>query len=211
MATSNHKHSRRASEGAEASCMCAFPDRLLHPAKEANQLGKDVTVISVGPTGNLETRKSGKPLMIAQVDSHKPKPKELNAEFCTHQLCSSCLELPRLLQSGEESELQTIDSLHASAETCPCCAIFFNTIPQWQTFVPDNTRKVSIAPTRHLRAEELVLDVFNVKSGLLLRGVQLHFPSIEYGSRPSIRQGDLALVARHGSSYGISMTQVQPN
>lgn len=200
MAPSHHAPLRRLSEGAETSCMCAFPDRLLHSIKNTSQLSEDLIVVSVGPTGNLETRESGKPLMVTQVNEHKLEPDWLRPDFCSSPLCSICSELQSILQSDQESELQTFDSIRASAETCPCCAIISNAVPQWQTFVPDNTRPVSIAPTKHHRVEEILIDVFNIEPGRFLTGVRLKFPSMEYGTRPSIRQGNLALCTRHGSS-----------
>lgn len=200
MEHSHHSHRRRASEGDMPSCMCAFPDRLLHYVNDNSRFGEDTIVLTVGPTGNLEMRQSGQPLLIHQLESHRTEPKELNEELCRHQLCSICQELPQKLRSGKESELQTAEVLHASAETCPCCAIIVNAVPQWETFVPDNARKVSIVPKQHPRKQQLLLDVFDVSPGLLLTGVSLHFPSIEYGNRPAIREGNLSLCTTNSAS-----------
>lgn len=176
------------------------PDKLLQPAKIANTNGRELVNVSIGPTGYLELRSPGKQLRVIPPRKRKYTPTDLDQELYSRPLCTTCSKIPALLHSSDGAQLLAFDPLQESAKACASCFLILSAAPQLETFVPDNTRAVTISPTKHTRREEVQVETFGIQPRLFLTGVRLDFPSTEYGTQPSIRETRLALLANHGMS-----------
>ena len=110
---------------------------------------KGATLMTLRPSGNVESYTPGKPLKISRrnlIESCQPS-QILEGEFCRRPVCAVCakLDISRLTAGKIDIPYHaTFDALRASAVHCPLCALFLNSLLEPESFQPDDRRSLVV-------------------------------------------------------------------
>lgn len=110
---------------------------------------KGATLMTLRPSGNIESYTPGKPLKISRrnlIESYQPS-QILEEEFCRQPLCVVCTKLDIFKLTTSKVNIPhhaTFNDLRASAVHCPLCTLFLNSLLEPESFQPDDRRSLVV-------------------------------------------------------------------